>query len=430
MKKISIYALAIGLLINLTYSTNANALATSGPGNRIHGLDISKWQHPYGKPINFTKMAKAGISFVMIKGGDGHDPEDATAFKYLKEDSAAAQAAGIYTGFYYYAYLPDSTNKKFIIADAQAQATKAVWRLASLGGYGEKDLPIALDIENNCVRLKPNRSCAKYMSRNLITLWTQTWLDAVKEKTTKKPFVYSYAQFLQTAMTRSKALATYPLWIAHYTKTPATSQPGKKEIGCFAHAWTKGNCSSQWQIWQYSSCGIGAKYGIPSNRVDLNVFSGTEEAFLSLARGTWEPDLTDFLPENETTTISLVSSSAATTNDVTQFVVDVARPDGTPVVTGEVAFKVSDSATVTGIQKLVRSATGRWTLNITKLPAATYQGFVEFSDPTGTHAISQLPVIFTVLQGPTPSPAPSPTPTKKPTTKPQPVDSCAKQIRN
>jgi len=428
MKKLGIALLSFGLLLNVT--SPAQALSTSGPGNRIHGLDISKWQHPNGKAINFTKMAQAGVSFVMIKGGDGHDPSDATAFKYLKLDRAAAQAAGLYTGFYYYAYLPDSTSKGFIIADAQAQALKAVWRLASIGGYGERDLPIALDIENSCVRPKANGGCAKYMNKTLISLWTQTWLDTVKAHTTKKPFVYSYAQFLQTAMVRSKSLAAYPLWIANYTKTPATTQPGKRIVGCFAHAWTKGNCTTQWQIWQYSSCGIGSKYGIPSNRVDLNVFSGSEDAFLNLVKGTWEPDLSDFLPENETTTISLVSSSIKTSSDPVQFVVDVSRPDGTPVVTGEVALKSADSTTVLGAQKLIRSATGRWTLNITNLPAATYQALIEFSDPTGTHALSQLPVVFTLAQGATPTPIPSPTPTKKPAPKPHPVDSCANQIRN
>ncbi len=268
------------------------------------------------------------------------------------------------------------------------------------------------------------------MNKTLISLWTQTWLDTVKERTTKKPFVYSYAQFLQTAMVRSKSLATYPLWIANYTKTPATTQPGKRIVGCFAHAWTKGNCTTQWQIWQYSSCGIGSKYGIPSNRVDLNVFSGSEDAFLNLVKGTWEPDLSDFLPENETTTISLVSSSIKTSSDPVQFVVDVSRPDGTPVVTGEVALKSADTTTVLGVQKLIRSATGRWTLNITNLPAATYQALIEFSDPTGTHALSQLPVVFTLAQGAIPTPIPSPTPTKKPVPKPHPVDSCANQIRN
>ena len=77
MKKLGVFLLSIGLLFNL--SSPAQALPTSGPGDRIHGIDISKWQHPYGKSINFVKMAKAGISFVMIKGGDGHDPADATA---------------------------------------------------------------------------------------------------------------------------------------------------------------------------------------------------------------------------------------------------------------------------------------------------------------------------------------------------------------
>ena len=426
MKKLLTVFLATAIILNLAPS--AQALSTTGPGNRIRGIDVSKWQHPKGKAIDFSKMANAGISFVMIKGGDGHDPSDATAYKYLKLDRPAAQAAGLYTGFYYYAYLPDSTNKDFVIADAQAQALKAVWRLSSIGGYTDKDLPIALDIENNCVRPTSRGGCAKYMNRSLISLWTQTWLDTVAEKTSKKPFVYSYSQFLHTAMVRSPKLAQYPLWIAQYTKTPETTQPGKKLVGCYAHSWTKSNCTTNWQIWQYSSCGIGPKYGVASNRVDLNVYSGSAEAFMKLLSGTWEPDLSDMLPINETTTITLVSSKSQTTYDVTQFVVDVSRPDGTPVVTGEVAYKNNETLTVKPVQKLIRSATGRWTLNITGLTAGLYQGVIEFSDPTGTHATSQLPVLFTITQGPTPSPSPSPTPTKKPT--PKPVDTCANQIRH
>ena len=127
-------------------------LVTAGPGQRIHGIDISKWQHPYDKPIDFTKMYSAGVRFVIIKGSDGHDPQDADAKKYLIADRAAAQAAGLYTGFYHYAYLPDSTDRNQIIVDAKAQAQKVVWRLASIGGYTNQDLPVALDIENNCVR--------------------------------------------------------------------------------------------------------------------------------------------------------------------------------------------------------------------------------------------------------------------------------------
>ena len=404
-------------------------LVTAGPGQRIHGIDISKWQHPYDKPIDFTKMYSAGVRFVIIKGSDGHDPQDADAKKYLIADRAAAQAAGLYTGFYHYAYLPDSTDRNQIIVDAKAQAQKVVWRLASIGGYTNQDLPVALDIENNCVRAYRG-NCTRYMSKRNVSLWAQTWLDEVSAKTNRKPFVYSYPQFLETAMSRSTGLSQYPLWIAAYGKDPAlqTSQPGIKKVGCFAHSWTKSNCTSNWQIWQYTSCGYGSKYGVPSSRVDLNVFNGDPTAFAALTTGTWQPTYVDMLPVNEPTTISLISSKSGTTNDPVQFVVDVLRPDGTPVVTGNIDFKSADSTISSGTQDLARSGSGRWTLNISGLTANTYIGYVEFTDPSSTHAASLFPVQFTVTQGVAPSPTPSSKPTKKPT--PAPVDACAGQIRN
>ena len=93
--------------------SNANPISLideSGPGGRIHGIDISRWQHPSNQSIDFAKMYGAGVRFVMIKASDSRDSADAEALKYLVMDQNAAQAAGIYTGFYYYSTLPDSTN--------------------------------------------------------------------------------------------------------------------------------------------------------------------------------------------------------------------------------------------------------------------------------------------------------------------------------
>ena len=429
--KRSILALFLGLSL-ISHSAFASApasLVSTGPGARIHGVDISRWQHPNEKTINFTKMAESGVRFVFIKGSDGHDPADSQAKKYLLLDRPAAQAAGLYTGFYHYAYLPDTTNTKQIVTDAKAQAQKVIWRLASIGGYTNQDLPVALDIENNCVR-SISGVCKKYMNKKYVTLWAQTWLDEVASKTNRKPMVYSYPQFLQTAMLRSAELAKYPLWIAAYGKDPAvaTNSPGMKKVGCFAHSWTKSNCSPNWQVWQYTSCGIGSKYGLPTARVDLNVFSGSEEKFLALTNGLWQPEAADMLPFNETTTMQIVSSSFATTNDVASFVIDVFRPDGTPVVTGDVAFKSADSLMSAGTQSVLRSGSGRWTLNISMLQAGTYVGYIQFTDESQVHAPSIIPVQFEITQGPTPSPKPSSTPTKKPA--PAPVDTCKGQIRN
>jgi lysozyme len=415
-------------------------ISEAGPGGRIHGMDISKWQHPSNAPIDFVKMYDAGIRFVMIKSSDTHDSADAQALKYLVMDHNAAQAAGIYTGFYYYATLPDTTNTAIIIQDAQAQAQKAIWRLASLGGYTNRDLSYALDLENNCVRVSSNRHCSKYASRNLVTLWASTWLAAVAQKTGRAPILYSYPQFLENGMTRSSDLLKYPLWIAHYSLNPfdPLSQPGQKTAGCFVHSWTTSNCSSLWMVWQYTSCGIAKKYGVPGTRVDLDVFRGTTGAFLNFMKGTWTPEMADLMPVQEPTTMIVNSISATSSNKSVVFLVDVNRPTGTPVVTGTVKF-VADPLSglnLTPMQNAVRSSSGSWALTIQGLPAGTWNGSIVFTDISGTHATSSAPVQLTITPGPTPSPTATPTtkptskPTPKPTKKAPVVDGCANQIKN
>ena len=402
-----------------------------GPGGRIHGADISRWQHPNDAQIDFAKMYAAGVRFVFIKASDTRDSADQLAIKYAAMDHNAAQAAGIYTGFYHYAVLPDVTDPEDIKKDALAQAQKVVWRLASLGGYGEKDLPYALDLENKCVKVSTSGACQKYATRTAVTLWATTFLAAVKEKTGRTPILYSYANFLESSMVRSTELAQYPLWLAQYAIDPANpiNQPGLKSIGCYVHSWTGANCDSQWTVWQYTSCGIADKYGVPGSRLDLNVFRGTPYAFLDLAKGTWTPTLTDLMPIQEPSTLTVLDQSATTTNKLVTFKVSVVRPSGLPVVTGGVKL-VFDKTTLPDpkpAQTIVRETSGVWTLAVKGVPAGSYIGKVLYQDVSGTHADSSFPVTFSVTQGPTPTPKPTPSPTatKKPTT-----DGCKGQIKN
>ena len=427
MKKLFLtIVLALSLVANNALAFAPKSIVAVGPGDHIHGMDISYWQHPSGSMINFKQMYAAGIRFVMIKGADAHDIADAQALKYLKIDRPAAQAARLYTGFYYYAYLPDSVDQAFIIKDAQAQAQKVIWRLASIGGYNFRDMPISLDLENNCVRTAANGNCSKYMSRANVTLWAKTWLAAVTAKTNRKPFLYSYANFLEQVLTRDAELRQYPLWMAHYTLDPASAQPNQKSVGCYAHAWSNANCTAQWQMWQYTSCGIAGKYGVPGNRVDLNVFAGTSRQFLALLSRSWIPEATDMLPVNEPTTMTMTDPIATDTNAPVKVTTDVYRPDGTPVVAGTIKWQSADSTQPNGTQSVARAASGRFVLSITGLPAGTYVGSINFVDITGTHASNQLPMTFTVTQGATPTPTPTPSVTKTP--KP-PSDPCAGQIR-
>ena len=415
--------------------TDSNALFITAEtskltGGRIQGSDISRWQHPNDKPIDFKKMFDAGMRFVLIKASDAQEAADIATMKWLVGDRNAAQAAGLYTGMYHFAYLPNSEDSDYVIRDAKAQAQKVIWRLASLGGYNERDLPLALDLENNCVKKSKSGTCIKTMPRSLVTLWAETWLKTVEEKTGRKPFLYSYSQFLESATARSETLRQYPLWIAHYGINPADpiTQPGQRPtIGCFVHSWSTANCSSQWQIWQYSSCGIGSKYGVPSARLDLNVFRGSAENFLSLIQGRWQPEVVDLMPINEPTRMNLISISATDTNDPVEVNVEVFRNIGTPVVTGTVVFRPIDKNVKVKKQTAVRSASGRWELTVEGLPAGLTAGTLNYVDISKTHSDNELPLSINLMAGPE---LPTPKPTPKPTTTKPKVDGCAKQIKH
>lgn len=425
-----IRSISIKQLPEISEADPALVIGQFGPGGRIHGADISRWQHPNDKQIDFVKMYDAGIRFVMIKASDTRDAADALALKYLVMDHNAAQAAGIYTGFYHYTILPDVTDEDAIIRDATAQAQKAIWRLASIGGYTERDLPYALDLENKCVRLSTTGACQQYATRSAVTLWATTFLKMLKEKTGKIPILYSYSNFLEGSMNRNAQLAQYPLWLAQYAIDPfdPLNQPGLKASGCYVHSWTGANCDSQWTMWQYTSCGIAPKYGVPGSRLDLNLFRGTPAAFLGLVQGSWTPTLLDLMPSNEPTLLNVERLTASTTNKLVVFNVTVVRPDSSPVVTGSVKllFDAINTPAVKPTQTVLRATSGAWTLAVKGVPAGTYFGKILYTDVSNTHAQSMQLVTFTVEQGPTPTPvAPTPKPTPKPS-----VDGCANQIKN
>jgi GH25 family lysozyme M1 (1,4-beta-N-acetylmuramidase) len=401
-----------------------------GPGSRIHGADISRWQHPNDKLINFTKMRSAGINFVMIKGSDTRDDADALARKWLKIDRDAAHAAGIYTGFYHYAILPNVPTKTLVIKDAEAQAQKVLWRIASIGGLTEKDLPIALDIENKCVKLRTSKTCSKYASSSTVTTWSETFLRVIKEKTGRIPILYSYSNFLEGSMKRSTELAQYPLWLAQYAVDPfvPTNQPGMKNGGCYVHSWTAANCKAQWTMWQYSSCGIAPKYGVPGSRLDLNVFKGTPDAFAALRKGSWAPEPADLMPVGEPSVMTLKSVTFSNTNRPLVVDVDVMRPTLAPVVTGSVKF-VQDPANPMKVplkQSALRATSGSWTLSVAGIPAGVWNGQIVYYDNSDTHATSSQPITITIEQALT---TPTPKPTKKPVVKPK-SDGCKNQIKN
>jgi hypothetical protein len=261
------------------------------------------------------------------------------------------------------------------------------------------------------------------MSPVNVSIWAKTWLSEVANRTVKKPFLYSYAKFLSESMVIDPELKQYPLWIAHYALDPATSTPNQSATGCYAHSWTNTDCTAAWSIWQYSSCGIAKKYGVAGLRVDLNVFNGTILDFFKVKRGQWSPSNTDLLPVNEATSIQIVSQSAKSNRDPVVVTVDVLRPDNTPVLTGTIHFDSADSLRTPKKQVVTRSLSGRYTITMNGLTAGDYVGAINFTDASGVHAASQIPLVFQVTQAATPTPTAYPTPTASAPATPIPTSS-------
>ena len=68
------------------------------PAPRAKGIDISSWQHPGGKPIDWHAVKADGVDFVMIKASQGTNYVN----PYFAEDCHAAHLAGLIVGGYHF----------------------------------------------------------------------------------------------------------------------------------------------------------------------------------------------------------------------------------------------------------------------------------------------------------------------------------------
>lgn len=82
----------------LTGTTTAKFVPVPPKPPRARGVDVSSWQHPGGKPIDWAEVYKAGYTFAMIKATQG----DYYTNPYLVEDFEGAHAAGLICGAYHF----------------------------------------------------------------------------------------------------------------------------------------------------------------------------------------------------------------------------------------------------------------------------------------------------------------------------------------
>jgi len=234
------------------YKPNAKSWKVQGLTEAVKGIDISVWQHPNEKPIDFAALkSKYDVSFVVIKSSDGGIRGNDSAAKWFPIDSAAARAEGLVVGAYHYA-LPGILDRN-TIKDAKLQAQRAV---DQADGAKVGDLPITLDLEE--------LPCGWTIQR--LAKWTSAFLTEAQSLTGRTPMIYANGKFIGRLQDAGATdLSKYPLWLAKWGPKLGTDP---KEMRIWKNDWT---------IWQFTA--DGDLSAVPSGATDLNVFNGTKDQF-------------------------------------------------------------------------------------------------------------------------------------------------------
>ena len=202
---------------------------------QIKGIDVSKWQ---GK-IDFAKVKKSGIEFVILRAGYGKEAKDPTFDTNYK----AAKAAGLQVGAYWYSYAKSKEDAK----------KEAATCLKVLKGK-PLDLPIYYDVEDKSQLDKGQKVVCDIIN------------TFCKELESKNYFVGLYmSKFFLERYTDAKIRANYTVWVAQYSKECTYKE--------------------NFDMWQYSS--QGRVYGINGN-VDMDILYRDLASITSILFG-WTP---------------------------------------------------------------------------------------------------------------------------------------------
>jgi GH25 family lysozyme M1 (1,4-beta-N-acetylmuramidase)/subtilisin family serine protease len=205
------------------------------------GVDV----YIYDEPIDWKKLAAAGVDFAYLKASQGYQCAYRT---WLSSARRAAADAGIVVGAYHFFDVVKDPD------DVRRQARNF---LASIDGISPFELPPALDLEAPAGAQGNLCSIEKTDYLNGI----QLWLDMVEYQFRLRCVIYCSSGYWPGSYGASDLawLGTRPLWVAEYPSKPRASPP-------LPTGWT------EWAIWQYTDS--GHLDGIGHN-ADLNRYNGS-----------------------------------------------------------------------------------------------------------------------------------------------------------
>lgn len=159
------------------------------------GIDVSTWQGT----IQWEKVKKAGIQFVMLRVGYGkgrYGAKQCTTDNRFRSYVEGATKAGIPIGVYFYSY---ATNEEQALEEAE-------FTIEQLEGIPIR-FPVAYDIEDACILKKTNTKCR--------TAMVKTFMDTIAAAG-YYPMFYCNQNWYNNYL-NAEELEDYDFWYARYT---------------------------------------------------------------------------------------------------------------------------------------------------------------------------------------------------------------------
>lgn len=164
------------------------------------GVDVSKFQDY----IDFVKVKKAGIDFVMLRAGArGYGTGQLIVDEYFSENLKRATDAGLEVGVYFYS---QAITREEAIEEANLV-------LQNLGDY-KISYPIAFDME----LITNDTARTDTLSKSERTNITKAFLDTIKAAG-YKTIIYGNKEWLIKEIDMSK-LTAYDVWLAQSADIP------------------------------------------------------------------------------------------------------------------------------------------------------------------------------------------------------------------
>jgi len=300
--------LAASFAVALAVPIGLLAMPQAAAAKVYDGPDVASYQHPnptkkhpHGQPINWRAVRKSGKEFAIVKASEGSAYVNPYFDGPYFRDYPDARAAGLVHGAYHFA-----RPTKPIVSSANQQAKFFASVIGTVTTH--RTLPPALDLEVN-----------GGLSRAQLVTWAQDFLLKLRSLTDRTPMLYTYPAFWTGSLADPKALARYPLWMAHY---------GTKQAPVA-------------DLWQYTSTAhvkgiIGA--------VDLSRFVGaTGFPWKTLSDGTVSTPWSPAPPHAPLSAAASIAGTTATvhwmpgdagTSRVTKYVVQATPGNATQTVSG------------------------------------------------------------------------------------------------